>query len=189
MIFLVLTFLQFSLAFVEKKEIRVMEIKNALLFSALAIFYQVFLLFLYMFFFGNYEGVRCAALVRYSGSFFLCWTIIVLAQVIRKISLYKHSTFGISIISVSLILLAPSILFSEVRGRYTDLVKLPARLDVEKLIPKSLENQRELILQIESFLDVTSILIAKYKNKKNEILILKQAILKQAFNNKLVKAA
>jgi hypothetical protein len=140
MIFLVLTFLQLSLAFAEKKEIRAMEIKNALLFSALAIFYQVFLLFLYMFFFGNYEGVRSAALVRYSGSFFLGWTIFVLAQFIRKISLYNHSTFGISIISVSLILLAPSILFSEVGGRYTDLEKLPARLDVEKLIPKSLEN-------------------------------------------------
>jgi len=78
---------------------------------------------------------------------------------------------------------------SRLKGSGVPNLHLQEIRQVEISFPKSLENQRELILQIESFLDVTSILIAKYKNKKNEILILKQAILKQAFNNKLVKAA
>ena len=78
---------------------------------------------------------------------------------------------------------------SRLKGSGVPNLHLQEIRQVEISFPKSLENQRELILQIESFLDATSILIAKYKNKKNEILLLKQAILKQAFNGKLVKAA
>lgn len=78
---------------------------------------------------------------------------------------------------------------SRLKGSGVPNLHLQEIRQVEISFPKSLENQRELILQIESFLDATSILIAKYKNKKNEILLLKQAILKQAFNGELVKAA
>jgi type I restriction enzyme S subunit len=78
---------------------------------------------------------------------------------------------------------------SRLKGSGVPNLHLQEIRQVEISFPKSLENQRELILQIERFLDVTSILITKYKNKKNEILLLKQAILKQAFNGELVKAA
>lgn len=59
--------------------------------------------------------------------------------------------------------------------------------EVEISFPKSLDKQRELILRIESFLDLTSLQHVRYKNKKNEISKLKQSILKQAFTGELVK--
>ncbi len=59
--------------------------------------------------------------------------------------------------------------------------------EVEISFPKSLDKQRELILRIESFLELTSLQHERYKNKKNEISKLKNSILKQAFNGELVK--
>lgn len=59
--------------------------------------------------------------------------------------------------------------------------------EVEISFPKSLHKQKELILEIERFLDVTSLQNIRYKNKKNEISCLKNSILKQAFAGELVK--
>ena len=53
--------------------------------------------------------------------------------------------------------------------------------------PKSLDEQRILVKQIESFLDITTLQGIRYKNKKIEIAKLKESILKQAFNGELFK--
>lgn len=53
--------------------------------------------------------------------------------------------------------------------------------------PKSLDEQRKLVKQIERFLDITNLQVVRYKNKKNEIAKLKQSILKQAFSGELIK--
>ncbi len=53
--------------------------------------------------------------------------------------------------------------------------------------PKSLDEQKDLIKQIETFWNITTTQGIRYKNKKEEISILKQSILKQAFAGELVK--
>jgi hypothetical protein len=139
MIFAILATSQAVLAIASKGAERKVAARTAVLILALAIFYQAFLLLLYMFFFGEYEGVRSAALVRYSGSFFLGWTILVLGQFIKLLSTYKHSRIVIASVASCLLLVAPSSLASEVSGEYTDPNKLPVRLDVEKTASLALE--------------------------------------------------
>lgn len=53
--------------------------------------------------------------------------------------------------------------------------------------PKSLNEQRVLVTQIENFLEVTNLHGVLYKNKKSELAKLKESILKQAFAGELVK--
>jgi hypothetical protein len=139
MIFVILATSQVVLAVVSKGDERKVVARTAGLIIALAIFYQMFLLLLYMFFFGEYEGIRSAALVRYSGSFFLGWTILVLAQFTKLLSTYKYSRIMITSVASCLLLVAPSTLSSEIGGEYTDLNKLPVRLDVEKSALLALE--------------------------------------------------
>jgi type I restriction enzyme S subunit len=59
--------------------------------------------------------------------------------------------------------------------------------EVEISFPKSLAKQKELIFQIESFLDVTSKQVIRYKSKKTELIKLKNSILQKAFNGELIK--
>jgi hypothetical protein len=138
MIFIILATSQFILVFAKQGEERKVAIKIAYLVIFLAIFYQAFLLLLYMFFFGEYEGIRSAALVRYSASFFLGWTILVFTQFIRMVSHYRYSEIASAAFASCLLLIAPSSLASEVQGKYTDLTKLPARMEVEKMVSKSI---------------------------------------------------
>ena len=139
MIFIVLAISQLILAIANKGKERKVASRMAYLVIFLAIFYQAFLLLLYMFFFGEYEGIRSAALVRYSASFFLGWTILVFTQFIRLLSFHRYSTIVIAALVSCLPLIAPASLTSEVRGNYTDLAKLPARMDVEKMVSKSIK--------------------------------------------------
>lgn len=53
--------------------------------------------------------------------------------------------------------------------------------------PKSLDEQKDLIKQIETFWNITTTQGIRYKNKKEEISILKQSILKQAFAGEFFK--
>jgi hypothetical protein len=86
-----------------------------------------------MFFFGEYEGVRSAGLVRYSASFFLGWTIFVFTQLLKTLSGYQYSKIAILSLVSFLLLAAPSSFALEITGNYTDLTKLPVRTDVEKM--------------------------------------------------------
>lgn len=138
MIFIALAIFQTMLAATDKARNRRTSLHFAFLIITLAIFYQVFLLFLYMFFFGEYEGTRSAALVRYSASFFLGWTILVFAQLVKKASYFKYSSTLIFSVVSTLVLIAPPSLTSSVRGNYTDFSKLPARIDVEKMVPDTI---------------------------------------------------
>ena len=129
-----------TLAFTANKLEQKLALRNAFLILSLAVFYQVFMLSLYMFFFGEYEGVRSAALVRYSSSFFLGWTILVVGILIKRLSSLRFSRLFIAVITSCFLLTAPSALALEVSGKYTDLIKLPDRLNVEKLLIPTLEN-------------------------------------------------
>jgi hypothetical protein len=117
-----------------------LALRNAILILSLAIFYQIFLLSLYMFFFGEYEGVRSAALVRYSGSFFLAWAILVIGMLMKQLGGLRFSSLLITATTFVVLLAAPSALAHEISGRYTDLNKLPDRLNVEKLLLPTLES-------------------------------------------------
>jgi hypothetical protein len=139
-IFAILAVTHIILALTTKPLEKKLALRNAFLILVLAIFYQVFLLSLYMFFFGEYEGVRTAALVRYSGSFFLAWAILVIGILIKQLSGLRFSALVIAGITFCLLLAAPSVLVQEVSGRYTNLTKLPDRLDVEKLLLPTLEH-------------------------------------------------
>jgi len=139
MIFIILAIAQVILAVANRGKERKVASRMAFVVIFLAIFYQVFLLLLYMFFFGEYEGIRSAALVRYSASFFLGWTILVFTQFIRLISFHRYSKIVTAAFASCLLVIAPSSLVSEVKGGYTDLTKLSARIDVEKAVSKSLK--------------------------------------------------
>ena len=139
-IFAILAATHIILALTTKELDKRLALRNAFLIISLAIFYQVFLLSLYMFFFGEYEGVRSAALVRYSSSFFLAWAILVIGLSIKQLSRLRFSTLLIAGITSFLLIVAPSALAQEVSGRYTDLTKLPDRLGVEKLLLPTLEH-------------------------------------------------
>ncbi len=139
----ILTITHIILAIGTKSSERKFAVRNALLMVLLAVLYQVFLLFLYMFFFGEYEGVRSAALVRYSGSFFLGWTILVAGLIMKQIRGLKYSRLFIVAITISSLLVAPSALAEEIGGRYTNPIKLSIRLDVEKLLTPTLNNVPE----------------------------------------------
>lgn len=139
MIFASLAIMQIVLAIANRNVDRKIAIKLTLVITLLAVLYQLFLLVLYMFFFGEYEGTRSAGLVRYSASFFLGWTIFVFTQLLKTLSAYKYSKIAnLSLVS-TLILVAPSSFASEVTGNYTDLTKLPARIDVEKMASETIK--------------------------------------------------
>jgi hypothetical protein len=91
-----------------------------------------------MFFFGEYEGVRSGALVRYSSSFLLAWAIFVFALVVIRVSELKWKTATLPIIGLGLLLIAPSAFSNEIRKIEPNPTKLPARLDVEKITPQVL---------------------------------------------------
>jgi hypothetical protein len=129
----------FFLAATSKPQDRDFAIKNAFLVTGLAVLYQFFLLFLYMFFFGEYEGIRSAALVRYSGSFFLGWTLLVLLIAIVRISEQKYSRLIIPVGLTALIIASPTAMAAQITGHYTDTTKLTSRLNVEKLVPETLK--------------------------------------------------
>ncbi len=136
----ILAFTQITLAVTTNKLERKLALRNAFLILSLAVLYQVFLLSLYMFFFGEYEGVRSAALVRYSGSFFLAWAILVIGLLIKQLDRLRFSTLLIMALTSSILFVAPSALAHEVGGRYTNLTKLPDRLTVEKLLIPTLKH-------------------------------------------------
>lgn len=138
-IFTSLAVAQLVLALTSSKIERTAKVKNASLITLLAILYQIFLLLLYMFFFGEYEGTRSAALVRYSGSFFLGWSILVLGILVKRLGTLKYSAFTCTTLVCCLFLAAPSAMSLEVRGKYSNDSKLLTRLNVEKLLPLTLK--------------------------------------------------
>ena len=135
MIFLVLSISQIALALLGDRLERKSNLTSAFLLIFLALFYQVFLLSLYMFFFGEYEGVRSAALVRYSSSFFLGWTIYVFGLFLIQLTKMKFSRVTVALTTLLLIFASPGALAAELKGDSVDQSKLPARLDVEQLVP------------------------------------------------------
>lgn len=135
MIFLVLSISQIALALLGDRLERKSNLRSAFLLILLALFYQVFLLSLYMFFFGEYEGVRSAALVRYSSSFFLGWTIYVFGLFLIQLTKFKFSRLTVALTTLLLILASPGALAAELKGDSVNQSKLPARLDVEQLVP------------------------------------------------------
>lgn len=139
-IFSILAVTQIILAFTTRGSERKLSLRNASLIVLLAVLYQVFLLSLYMFFFGEYEGVRSAALVRYSGSFFLAWAILVIGILMKELSRIRFSAVYIFATLFCLVLAAPSSLALEIGGKYTDLTKLPNRVLVEKLLTPTLNH-------------------------------------------------
>lgn len=139
-IFFILATIHIILAFSAKQPEKKLALRNTFFIIFLAILYQVFLLTLYMFFFGEYEGVRSAALVRYSGSFFLAWSILVLGFLVNQLNKFKYSKLLIAVVIPCFLFVAPTALAQEVAGKYTDLAKLPTRLNVEKLLAPTLEN-------------------------------------------------
>jgi hypothetical protein len=139
-IFVVLSISHLSLAFMHNKQARNKATFAAVTLITMAICYQLFLLALYMFFFGEYEGVRSAALVRYSGSFFLAWSIYVLCLLISQLTSHRRLYLFLPLIPTLLLIAAPSSLAAQASGNYVDEAKLPIRLNVEKLVPKVLKN-------------------------------------------------
>ncbi len=136
----ILAFIHIFLALTTNRLEKKLALRNAVLILTLAIFYQIFLLSLYMFFFGEYEGVRSAALVRYSGSFFLAWAILVIGMLMKQLGGLRYSSLLITGVTSFLLLATPSALVQEVSGRYTDFNKLPVRLGVEELVLSTLEH-------------------------------------------------
>jgi len=132
-IIVVLAVVHFFIATTTKGAQRNSSLINALLFIVLAIFYQFFLIFLYMFFFGEYEGVRSGALVRYSSSFLLAWAIYVFALVVIRVSDLKWKTVTLPIIGLALLIIAPTGFSDEIRNIEPNPTKLAARFDVEKI--------------------------------------------------------
>ena len=138
-IVVVLTIIQLSLALlgdVDQRKIR-LKILAIVLFSAIS--YQIFLLFLYMFFFGEYEGVRAGALVRYSVSFLLGWTLFNLVLILQWIKQFKFKNYLVLIVLIPALMIAPSNFYSDVKKVKSNPEKLAARLDVEKMVSKTLE--------------------------------------------------
>ena len=138
-IVVILSLIQFGLASLEDSNHRKIRIKIAfvILFSAIA--YQVFLLFLYMFFFGEYEGESVAALVRYSVSFLLGWTILVLVLILHRIEHLKLGNYYLAIVLITAFIIAPSNFYNDFKRVNSIPEKLTARLDVERLVPATLQ--------------------------------------------------
>ena len=138
-IVVVLALIQFSLVFLGDVSQRKKKIKIAVIVLLSAIAYQIFLLFLYMFFFGEYEGVRAGALVRYSVSFLLGWTIFDLVLILQWIKHFKLKNYLLFFILIPALVIAPSNFFSDAIKVKPSPEKLTARLDVEQIISKTLE--------------------------------------------------
>ena len=137
-IIVVLTIIQLALALLGDVDQRRNKLKilTIVLFSAIS--YQIFLLFLYMFFFGEYEGVRVGALVRYSVSFLLGWTIFNLVLILQWIKQFQFKNYLVLIVLIPALIIAPSNFYSDIKKVESNPAKLAARLDVEKMVPKTL---------------------------------------------------
>ena len=126
---------QLALAIFEKSQARKKQVTISFVFICLAIIYQFFLIFLYLFFFGEYEGVRSAALVRYSSSFILAWAIFVLGRLLLFLARLKAKTILIPLVTLSIMIVTPSAFANDIRKIESNPIKLQARLDVEKVTP------------------------------------------------------
>jgi len=135
----ILAITQIGLAVKSRHEAKRAALSQALIMISFAIFYQVFLLFIFMFYMGDYEGVRVAALVRYSGSFLLAWSLLVFVQFLLKISELKFGKILTIIVIPFVFLAAPSALVSDTKGIKPDPTKLSARLDAELMVPATLK--------------------------------------------------
>lgn len=137
-IVVVLTLIQVGLAFIgdinEKRNKLV--ITATILFSAIA--YQIFLLFLYVFFFGEYEGVRVAALVRYSVSFLLGWTILNFVLILQWVKQSKLNNSILFLLLIIALITAPLNFYNDILKVESIPEKLTVRLEVEKMVPKTL---------------------------------------------------
>ena len=131
----ILCITQFILAFFDTAHSRSKQLTISLVFMFLAIFYQIFLIFLYLFFFGEYEGVRSAALVRYSSSFILAWAIFVLGRLFMHLARFRLRRILIPLVSISIMAVTPSAFANDIRKVESNPAKLQARLDVEKVAP------------------------------------------------------
>ena len=131
----ILCITQFTLAFFDTSQSRSSQLIISLVFTFLAIFYQIFLIFLYLFFFGEYEGVRSAALVRYSSSFILAWAIFVLGRLFMHFARFRFRSIWIPLVTFSMIAVTPSAFANDLRKIQSNPAKLQARLDVEKIVP------------------------------------------------------
>ena len=134
-ILVILCITQLALALFEKPQARRKQVTISFVFIVLAIFYQFFLILLYLFFFGEYEGVRSAALVRYSSSFILAWAIFVLGRLFLYLARLKAKTILIPLVTLSIMVATPSAFANDIRKIESNPVKLQARLDVEKVTP------------------------------------------------------
>ena len=134
-ILVILCVTQLALALFEKPQARRKQLTISFVFIFLAIFYQFFLIFLYLFFFGEYEGVRSAALVRYSSSFILAWAIFVLGRLFLLLVHLNPRTIFVSLATLSIMIATPTAFANDIRKIESNPVKLQARLDVEKVAP------------------------------------------------------
>ena len=134
-ILVILCVSQFFFAFAEKSESRNKQVTISFIFVFLAIFYQIFLIFLYLFFFGEFEGVRSGALVRYSSSFILAWAIFVLGRLFVYLAQLKSKAILIPLVTFSIIFVTPGAFANDIRKIESNPIKLEARLDVEKVTP------------------------------------------------------
>jgi hypothetical protein len=137
-IVVVLALIQFGFAFLGDAYQRKNNVKIAIIILFSAIAYQIFLLFLYMFFFDEYAGVRAGALVRYSVSFLLGWTIFDLVLVLQWIKRFKFKSYLLLLILIPAMIIAPSNFYSDIVKVKPIPEKLTARLDVEKMVPATL---------------------------------------------------
>ena len=137
-IVVVLTIIQLALALAGDVDQRKNKLKILAIVVFSAISYQIFLLFLYMFFFGEYEGVRAGALVRYSVSFLLGWTIFNLVLILQWIMQFKFKNYLVLIVLIPVLIIAPSNFYGDAKKVKSNPEKLVARLDVEKMVPKTL---------------------------------------------------
>jgi hypothetical protein len=135
----ILAIVQIGLALRSKHEDRKSALPLALMMTSFAISYQVFLLVLYMFFFGDYEGVRVGALVRYSGAFLLAWTLLVFVLFLQELPKFKSGKILLAATFLLIPIAAPSALASDLKGIKSDPGKLAARLDVEAMVPATLK--------------------------------------------------
>jgi hypothetical protein len=92
-----------------------------------------------MFFFGEYEGVRSAALVRYSSSFLMAWALFVFGLATVRISTMKVRVIVYPMVAVALFFVAPASFLNDLKRIESNPTKLAARLDVEKVSPSVLE--------------------------------------------------
>ena len=134
-ILVILCITQLVLALFEKPQARRKQLIISFVFISLAIFYQFFLIFLYLFFFGEYEGVRSAALVRYSSSFILAWAIFVLGRLFLYLARLKPKIILIPLVTLSIMFVTPGAFAQDIRKIESNPVKLQARLDVERIVP------------------------------------------------------